>query len=315
MADLHYRDNVYGNQAAIHGFGQSLRNAMLGAEALRLRQQQEAQQAAYQQQQIMLHRQQLNAQMPLWQAQQAHAQAQAQGLDQQRTAGQDLGFNLQQYQQARSGPMGPQDADLQAAIMSRIMQQQGVIAAAHPATIGQQVPEILQGADPRMQQLMATKTHVLQPVRPGGTLYDASTQQPLFTAPGGPSRLSFDQQKELAARAAYARMLATQNAAMGKVVPYGQTPPNQQAMSSFVQQAIQGAYGPQVPGSSGADTGGSRQPIFAKNPKTGDRIQSLDGGSTWAPASAPSLDVPAKVQQMPVSDPNAIQAPSLQYNQ
>jgi len=281
MADLHYRDNIYGNQAAIHGFGQGLRNAVLGAEALRLRQQQEAQQAAYQAAQIDLQNRQLAARAPMLRSQQEHFDAQSAGLNQQRMAGQDLGFNLQQMQQARQLPMASQDAGLLSAIQSRIMQQQGIIAATHPANIGEQVPQILQGADPRMQALMATKTKMEIPVSAGGTVYNAASQRPEYTAPGGPQSLTFEQRLELARRAYVARLLSEQMSGMSKQITYGATAPDQSKLNDFVAQAIPRAYG-------GSTT--NAKPQFAHNPETKERLVSVDGGESWSPViQAPAL--------------------------
>ena len=187
---------------AMRELGDTFSNAVIGLHRQRLQQQQLAQQAALEQAYLQMAREKQAQEGPLRQAQtqsyQAGAdldKAKAAQMTQSTGAGDRLGFDIQQYYNAQS----LHDPEVLNMIAAQIAQQQGVLAATHPANVGVQVPQIMESVDPMVRQAIATRTPLMQRMSPGATLFDVRQDRPVYTAPGQAHTAAptFDERLEL----------------------------------------------------------------------------------------------------------------------
>lgn len=309
MADLQY-NNIYHPPGFGLQIGQAISNGMMGARAYRDRMAQVQEQNQWHRAQYELEQQKQAQQAPYIQAQiqnmmaeQAHRQAQAEALKAQQTAGNDLASYVQQQGVMATGPQGrtmdgepysASDPKMANAIQSAIAGRQAFLASMHPQNIGEQVPQIQTGMDPRMRAMMATRTPMMMNVGPGHTIYDIQSSKPEYTAPEAMSgnNLSFDQRLQLRDVDSMDKMLAAEYAAQMQKVGPGEERPNPQAAAAYRQSLL-------------AQRG---RPIrnTATNPQTGQKIvvESSDGGKTWNPVQGPQQQAPVRPQ---------IQAPELSY--
>ncbi len=203
-----------GASDSVDNVGQSMSRIALAQQMGRQRAQQFAAQQALREayfqmdQQKQQQGQQLNdARTQQIAAATALAQAKQQQVGQQTGAGDALGFDLNQFAQAQ----GMSDPSVARSILPFIAQQQGVLAASHPQNIGVQVPQIMESLDPRMRQLIATRTPIMQHVNPEQTLFDAGRGQPVFQGPPRQQqsgRMSPEDQKRMAMMRIYANILS-----------------------------------------------------------------------------------------------------------
>ncbi len=198
-------------------------------------------------------------------------------------------------------PLTASDPRMAAAVQSAIMGRQAVLAAQYPHNIGEQIPQIQASMDPRVRMLMATKTHALQPVPAGGTLYDSVNEQPMYTAPGNSTGLTYDQRVSL-------EDIKNRNDVGRRVLSANITP--LPAGGSRMKEA-------EVDRQARKAMGGGTAPVYGQNKQTGHMIVSYDGGDSWqelgqgVPTRGAQIRGQVPGQAMPPYNP--IQAPQLRY--
>lgn len=251
-------NNIWsGAGAASQAAGEAFQRAVVGLQQLKYNQQLQAQQAAFEAQRLQMERQAMEQRQPTLDAQRQyylsgsrHDDALTADLDQQRQAGARLGDLLKAYGGGQQG------------VTPDIMAQGGTIAARSPGSIADNIARLQMLQNPADARTLALgyppQTNVHQFATP--------EQQALTRA------LELQYQQHTQPMKGYG----------GK-----ETAPDFRAAEQIYNEGLQRAFGTNAPGMSLSPETQQQvpgmQPIYARNPKTGQRIVSTDGGQSWNP--------------------------------
>lgn len=171
---------------AVSGMGDSVARIALSQQMGRQRMWQMMQQQAVEQAYLKIAQEKAEQDRAHSQAAVGELQERTAGMKGEREAGESLSKHLGEYGQAERLSQKYNHPELLQMVMKRIAKDQGRLAAMAPGSVSRQVPEIMAAQDPNLRRLMATGTPMYQHVAPGGVIFDAARQEPIFTSPISP---------------------------------------------------------------------------------------------------------------------------------